>query len=268
MKKVLLIEDLSCHGKCSMTVALPLLSVAGIEVIPLPTAVFSAHTGALKTPSVVDFSAKMGDFLENFRSLALNFEAILVGYSAGKEQIRVIDEFLESLKDRERPLVLVDPAMADHGRMYGKLPKEYPCLMKKLVKKADIITPNLTEALILAGKDFSHLPTTKEEVIELLNVLYEKYHKTIIITGIQTEEALMVFGLSEGEFFETKASKMGKNYSGTGDSFAAVFLAKHLLGSGFYEAMKEATRLTTLAVKNSIEAGMEHLYFESILKEM
>lgn len=267
MKRVLLIEDLSCYGKCSMTVALPLLSVAGIEVIPLPTAVFSAHTGALKVPSIVDFSAKMGNFLENFRSLELRFDAILVGYSAGKEQLRVIDEFLEGLKDEKRSLVLVDPAMADHGRMYGKLPKDYPELMRNLAKKADILTPNLTEALILAERDFSSLPTTKEEVIELVNFLYGKYKKDLVITGVQTEEALLVVGISEGEMFETNARKMEKNYSGTGDSFAALFLAKLLSGVSFHEAMAEATRLTTLAVKNSIEEGMENLYFESILKE-
>lgn len=267
MKRVLLIEDLSCYGKCSMTVALPLFSVEGIEAIPLPTAIFSSHTGVSREAEIVDFSGYMRKFIEHFRRIGLCFDAVLIGYSYGKAQLDEIEKFFESYEN-EKPLILIDPAMADHGKMYGKLPDDYSERMKNLVQKADIMTPNLTEALILADEDYKELPEEKEKIEDLLVLLYEKYKKEIIITGARVEEELLVMGVSEGKLYETKTDFIGKHYSGTGDAFAALFLSEYLQTKCFETAMKEATRLTSLAVKKSMESKREYLYIEGILHEI
>lgn len=268
MKRVLLIEDLSCYGKCSMTVALPLFSAAGIEVVPLPTAIFSTHTGVSRLTESVDFSEKMKAFISHFKSIDLKFDAILIGYSYGNRQLQEIGKFLDGLKKDDKPFVLVDPAMADHGKMYGKLPVDYSLHMKELIKKADILTPNLTEALILANQDYTSLPTEKEKIADLLFLLYEKYKKELIITGAHIGSEIFVLGISEGKLYETKTAFIGKNYSGTGDAFATLFLTEIVKGKSFDVAMKEAAKLTSLAVKKSMEEGKDHLYFEGILYEI
>lgn len=268
MKRVLLIEDLSCYGKCSMTVALPIFAVSEIEVVPLPTAIFSTHTGISKDSIIVDFSTMMKDFLNHYQGLSLRFDAILIGYSFGEEQIRKISKLLDELDGENKPLVLVDPAMADNGKMYGKLPPDYPGRMRELVKKADILTPNLTEALLLAGEDCSLLPTEQEAVTALMWRLYENYKKDIVITGIHTGGELLVLGISKGKLYTCKTPFMEKNFSGTGDAFASIFLAKYLKSEDFEKSMCEATKLTSLAVKNSIEKQMDNLYVESILKSI
>lgn len=268
MKRIMLIEDISCYGKCSMTVALPIFSVSEIEVVPLPTAVFSAHTGVGASPAVVDFGENIEDFFSQFKGLNLNFDAILVGYSLGERQLGAVDAILGHYKTEKKPIVLVDPAMADHGKLYGKLSKAYPEKMKNLAKKADIITPNLTEALLLAERDCTRLTVSPEEVKNLLETLNERYQAQIVITGIQMEDELMVAGLSRGQYYEIKTERVERNYSGTGDAFASLFLAGLLRGKEFEASMKEAANLTSLAVKNSMEKGLSHLYFESILREI
>lgn len=268
MKRVLLIEDLSSFGKCSMAVAMPALVMGGIEVTFLPTAIFSTHTGISKEAVAVDFSEKMEEFLRHWESLSLTFDAILVGYSYGERQLEEISGFLNKIKNEKAPFLLIDPAMADHGRMYGKLPKNYGELMKDFVRMGDVMTPNLTEAMLLADRDYSILPETREEILEILEILHQKYQEDVVITGVKLKDGMYVFGKSNQEIVEYRTECFEKSYSGTGDLFAAIFLVGMLRKKGFEIALQEAGRLTSLAVKNSILQGMDTLYFESVLKEI
>ena len=266
-KKVLLIEDISCYGKCSTTVAYPILSVAGFEVSLLPTAIFSAHTGISKDIAFLDFAGGMKGILNSWESLDLNYDAVLIGYSFGKKQLKILKDFLEKNKQR---LVILDPAMAENGRLYSKLPEDYPMAVKEMIKYCDYLTPNITEAFMLAEKPYHKGPYVRTEIMELLIILYGKYRKNVIITGIEAvDNKLMVMAIDDsGDIYRYETEKINRSYSGTGDVYAAVLLDGLLKGRDFQTSVKEAMELTTRAVMLSAAGSYEKLYFEGILKEL
>ena len=128
-KRVLLVEDISCYGKCSTTVALPILSVAGFEVNLLPTAIFSAHTGISTDIAFLDFSGGMKGIIDSWETMDISYDAVLIGYSFGTKQLEILTSFLEKKKPK---IVILDPAMAEIGKLYSKLPEDYPVAMKEL----------------------------------------------------------------------------------------------------------------------------------------
>ena len=266
-KKVLLIEDISCYGKCSTTVAYPILSVAGFEVSLLPTAIFSAHTGISKDIAFLDFAGGMKGILNSWESLDLNYDAVLIGYAFGKKQLEILKDFLEKNKQR---LVILDPAMAENGRLYSKLPEDYPMAVKEMIKYCDYLTPNITEAFMLAEKPYHKGPYVRTEIMELLIILYGKYRKNVIITGIEAvDNKLMVMAIDDsGDIYRYETEKINRSYSGTGDVYAAVLLDGLLKGRDFQTSVKEAMELTTRAVMLSAAGSYEKLYFEGILKEL
>ena len=266
-KKVLLIEDISCYGKCSTTVAYPILSVAGFEVSLLPTAIFSAHTGISKAIAFLDFAGGMKGILNSWESLDLNYDAVLIGYAFGKKQLEILKDFLENNKQR---LVILDPAMAENGRLYSKLPEDYPMAVKEMIKYCDYLTPNITEAFMLAEKPYHKGPYVRTEIMELLIILYGKYRKNVIITGIEAvDNKLMVMAIDDsGDIYRYETEKINRSYSGTGDVYAAVLLDGLLKGRDFQTSVKEAMELTTRAVMLSAAGSYEKLYFEGILKEL
>ncbi len=266
-KRVLLIEDISCYGKCSTTVALPVLSVAGYEVSILPTAIFSAHTGISADIAFLDFAGGMKGILNSWESMNISYDAVLIGYAFGKKQLKILADFLESNRQK---IVILDPAMAENGRLYSKLPEDYPVAMKEIIKYCDYLTPNITEAFMLAGKPYHKGPYVRTEIMELLIILYGKYRKNVIITGIETvDNKLMVMAIDDnGDIYKYKADKINRNYSGTGDVYAALLLDGLLKGRDFQTSVKEAMELTTRAVMLSMAGNYEKLYFEGILKEL
>lgn len=266
-KSVLLVEDISCYGKCSTTVAFPILSVAGFEVYLLPTAIFSAHTGISKDIAFLDFAGGMKGILNSWDSMEMNYDGVLIGYAFGKKQLEILTDFLEKNKQR---LVILDPAMAENGRLYSKLPEDYPNAMKELIKYCDYLTPNITEAFMLAEKPYHKGPYVRTEIMELLIILYGKYRKNVIITGIESvDNKLMVMAIDDsGDIYKYKTEKISRNYSGTGDVYAALLLDGLLKGRDFQTSVKEAMELTTRAVMLSTAGNYENLYFEGILKEL
>ena len=266
-KRVLLVEDISCFGKCSTTVALPILSVAGYEVSILPTAIFSAHTGISKDIAFLDFAGGMKGILNSWESLNIDYDGVLIGYAFGKKQIEVLMDFLEK---KEQKLVILDPAMAENGRLYSKLPEDYPIAMRELIKYCDYLTPNITEAFMLAEKPYHKGPYVRTEIIELLIILYGKYRKHVIITGIEAvDNKIMVMAIdNKGDIYQYETGRINRNYSGTGDVYATILLDGLLKGRGFETSIKEAMELTSRAVLLSTAGNYDELYFEGILKEL
>lgn len=265
-KKILLIEDISCFGKCSVTVALPIMAAAGVEASVLPTAIFSTHTGISKEAVKVNFSEQMKEFTEHWDKTGISFDGILTGYAAGEAQLKIMGEYLKRHKNIPS---LIDPAMADNGKLYGGFSENYVSLMKEFCAYADYITPNLTEAAMLAGTVFHEPPYERTEIFEILNILQNKYKNTVIITGVKlTDGSFAVIGNSKEVNPECAVPYVEKNYSGTGDAFAAIFFAKIMTGSTFETALESAARLTSDAVCKSFENGADNLYFEAILGEL
>ena len=160
LKRVAAIHDLSGFGKCSLTVALPILSAAGIETSAMPTAILSTNTGGFTGFTYLDTTSEMRPFTKHLESLDIRFDAIYTGFLGSFEQLDIVNEFFGTFK-REDNLILVDPVMADNGELYKIFTPDFALGMRKLCEKADIIVPNITEACLLLGETYQDGPYTK-----------------------------------------------------------------------------------------------------------
>lgn len=253
MKNVPLIaavNDLSGFGRCSLTVAIPILSSMGYQVCPMPTALLSAHTG-YPNPEVRDFTADMGAFLTHWEQLGLSFDAVYSGFLGDAAQVDILEPFMREHKQRGA-LCVVDPAMADHGQLYAGCTPELARNMRRLVALASVTTPNLTEACLLT--DILYTDVVNEQGIadcKRLQTLGEQLLslgcEAVVITGVHTED-----GMLENWVFErgeepriVRAPRVGKNFAGTGDVFSSVLCGELLHGA----SLSEATERTAAFVR-------------------
>ncbi|MCM1165268.1 MAG: pyridoxamine kinase [Lachnospiraceae bacterium] len=248
MKRIATIQDFSCVGKCSLTVALPIISAAGIECCGIPTAVLSNHTGF---PSFYsrDLTEDIPKICGQLGVHGIAFDAISTGYIASISQMSLIEGFIREFR-REKTLVFVDPVMGDYGRLYSQITPQYAEKMRGLCAHADIITPNLTEAYMLLGRAYSNDPD-EEELRGLLRGLSELGAETVVITGIQRGDEIGCAALCGGELLEAYAQRRDVRCSGTGDIFSSALLSAILREKGFERALEvavefvgEAARLT------------------------
>ena len=181
--KVLAINDISCVGRCSLTVALPIISSAMIECSILPTAILSTHTGGFTGFTFADFTDEMTKIANHWKSLDIKFDSIYTGFLGSIDQVEVVKHIVEMFKTSSNKLI-VDPAMADNGEMYKIFNNEFAMEMKKLCIGADVIMPNITEACFLAGVDYKKGPYTKEYIDLLVNKLGELNIKNLVLTGV------------------------------------------------------------------------------------
>lgn len=248
-KRILTIQDISCVGQCSMTVALPILSACGHECCILPTALLSTHTGGFGKPAVMHNTA-VADMVRHWKENDITFDAILVGYlgsiSAVEQTEAIIGTMLAS-----GGVSIVDPAMADHGKLYSGFNEEYARAMGRLCRKADIILPNITEAAMLSGTEY------REELSEdyVHTLLQATNHPRVILTGAAYREGETGIALWEhGKMRHYGHPKLGKSYHGTGDMFAAAFTGALMQGLDAMEAVKTAADFVCLSIENTIKA--------------
>lgn len=246
-KRVLTIQDISCLGQCSMTVALPILSACGHETCILPTAVLSTHTGGFGKPVVQHLS--VDGFWHHWKEQGIGFDCILVGYLGSISAIETVSQILDQML-APGGIAIVDPAMADHGKLYSGFDGAYAEAMKKLCEKADIILPNITEAAMMAGMEY--VGNFDAEYID--NLIEKIPGKDVVLTGVgfspnRTGAAVRRGG--ELTFFETP--KVGKSYSGTGDMFAACFAGALMQEKTMEEAASIACRFVLRAIEATVE---------------
>ena len=241
--RVATLQDFSCFGRCSLTVALPVISAAGAEVCAIPTEILSAHTGGLGEPSVLSLGEMPEKTIEHWLSLGLTFDVIYTGYLANARQA----ELAERLADAFCPkgaLLAVDPAMADSGRLYGGLDERVVSGMKRLCARADVILPNLTEAALLTGSDYDPSPD-ESAVVGLIDKLLALGAKSVIITGVSRERgmtgaAVKAAGVSETEYIT--AEKVEGSFHGSGDLFASVVVSALALELGRFGGLDNRRR--------------------------
>lgn len=243
-KRILTIQDISCVGQCSMTVALPILSACGHETCILPTAVLSTHTGGFGKPVVQHLS--VDGIWRHWKEQGIRFDVILVGYLGSLSAIETVSEILEEML-APAGISIVDPAMADHGKLYSGFDNTYAAAMGKLCEKADIMLPNITEAAMLAGMEYREA-FDEAYVRELLSKLEGR---DIVLTGVgftpdQTGAAVR----RGGEVSFVHSPRIGKSYHGTGDLFAACFTGALMQG----KSMEKAVEIACGFVRRSIEA--------------
>lgn len=261
MKKVVTIQDISCFGKCSLTVALPVISAMGIETAVIPTAVLSTHTGGFKNFTFRDLTSDIPDIAAHWKSLGLKFNAIYTGYLGSKEQIRIVSDFFDDFGTDDN-FIVCDPAMADGGKLYTGFTGDFVDEMKKLCGKADYIIPNMTEAAFLLG-----IPYTEEYdrayAEDILRRLAELGCPVPVLTGVRFDkekQGAAAYDSRTGEFFYSFRNNIDRTVHGTGDIFSSVFTGAIALGKSLQEAIDISVNYTADCIEATLDCFDEQWY--------
>ncbi len=251
-KRVMAINDISCFGKCSLTVALPILSAAGCEACPIPTALLSTHTGGFDGYTFKNLDDQIVPICEHWKKHNIGFDAIYSGYLGSFKQLELVKRMIDDFSG-ENIKVLVDPVMGDNGRLYAGFSEEFSEGMLELCKKADIIVPNITEASYMLKLEYKEI-YNEAEICDILNKFMQIGIKNIVITGIHMEGDIIASAVCEaGEMTFHKRGMIGGMYHGTGDVFASALLSAVLSGKD----LKSATDVAVDFVCRSIEVTRE-----------
>ena len=269
--KILTIQDISCFGQCSITVALPVVSAFGIETAILPSAVLSTHTSGFTDFTVRDLTEDLPEIKKHWEKEGIDFDAIYTGFIASIEQLDYIKDIIDS---RLKPggLVFVDPAMADHGEFYNGFDQEFADKMGELCKLGDYILPNTTEACYILHKPWKE-EFTKEEMLEMANELSEFTKRYVILKGDthkENELGMIVLDKQENTCEIVYNERIDYVSHGTGDVFASAFVGSTMVGKTPTAAAKVAGEFTKMAIEKTI-GDENHWYgvkFEQAIPEL
>jgi len=268
-KRILTVQDISCVGQCSLTVALPILSACGVETAILPSAVLSTHTGGFTGFTVRDLSADMPAIMKHWNKENIKFDAFYTGYLGSKEQIDYVkDIFVTTAKQNAKKIV--DPAFADNGNLYYGFDMEYVAAMRKLCAVADVVLPNISEAAFLTEMEYK---TEYDEayIIDLSKALVDMGAKTVVMTGVgykSGKTGIAVFENGKIDYYEH--DKISKGSHGTGDIYASAFTGALMRGKSLFESAKIAADYTVKCIENTI-GDPDHWYgvkFETALGDL
>ena len=267
-RKILTIQDISCVGQCSLTVALPILSAAGMETCILPSAVLSTHTAGFSGYTVRDLTADIPGIAAHWKKENIRFDALYTGYLGSTEQIAYVKDIAAELLS-DGGSVIVDPAMADNGKLYPAFDAAYVEAMKSLAFSADIILPNITEACFLTGTEYRE-QYDRAYIDSLLDSLTACGAKTVVLTGVGFDaEHTGVIVRKKGETRYYEHRKIAKGCHGTGDVYAAAFVGALENGLGAYDAAVLAADYTVRSIEVT-QGDAAHWYgvkFELVLPE-
>ncbi len=262
-KKILTMQDLSCVGQCSLTVALPVLSAYGIETCVLPTAVLSNHT-MFKSWSYLDLTAEIKNIFKYWEGNNFRFDAFLLGYLGKAELMKTAEECFDKFS-ADGAQVIIDPVFADNGMIYPGFDMNYVKEMRGLLKRADVILPNVTEACFLTDTEYREA-YDGGFVLSLAEKLYGLNGKTVIITGVEQEGKIGEFIYGGGKTEYVLFKKEPRKRHGTGDIFASVFTANYLGGKSLADCCGAASRFVIDCLKTTDEDHFYGVNFERVLK--
>ena len=265
MKRVLTVQDISCVGKCSLTAAIPVISAMGIEVCPLPTAILSNHT-AFSSFSFLDLTDKIPEILNEWKKQGFHFDAIYTGYLGSIKQIDLVHKIFDEFAQNDT-LVVIDPCMADNGKLYTGFSQDFVKQMAKLCGRANVILPNMTEACFLVNQDYDFLVQTNESITKVMAKLLSLGAQQVILKGVEfSKEKIGVAYCSQKLFdnnFSTNENNMedmniyfhhryDENFHGTGDVFASAVTGALVLKKD----IKDAVKIACDFVQESIECTL------------
>lgn len=267
MKRVLTMQDMSCFGKCSVTVALPLISAFCHEVVAVPTAILSTHTGPyFKNYYVKDLTEDIEKIVNHLSTLHESFDCIYTGYLCEGEQTKIVKESILKLKT-ENTIIVVDPAMADEGKLYPGFSSVHINNMKELCKIADVSIPNITEAAMMAN--YTLKENNINEALEIIKILKKEGFKSIVITSVKEDDLLGVVVSDENNnIFKCFNKQIDINLHGTGDVFASLFVGEYLRCKDINRAVEFAVKFTIQAINLTLPDLHKHYYsveFEKII---
>lgn len=254
MKRVMSIQDISCIGKCSLTVALPIISAAGIETAIVPTAVLSTHT-QFKGFTFRDLTDDMEPIRDHWIKEGFKFDAIYTGYLGSERQIDIVKSYFDSFSS-ESTYKVVDPAMADGGKLYVGFDEHFTRQMGRLCGSADIILPNISEAALMLGEEYPGEDAGEETVKGLILKLAELGSKIVVITGVTLADGSFGFigyNTESKEFFKYGTEKVPHKSHGTGDVFASAFTGALVNGFSVLDSLSIAADYTARCIKNTFE---------------
>ena len=254
-KRVLAIHDISCFGRCSLTVALPIISSVGAECTVIPTAVLSTHTGGFTGFTYRDLTEDIVPIVDHWKTLDLKFDAIYTGFLGSFEQIAIVADTIDRLN--EDTMIVVDPVMADNGKLYTIFPKEFPMEMRKVCSRADVLMPNITEATLLLGEEYKEGPYTPEYIEGLMKRLTELGPRKIILTGVYFDDVKLgaaTYDADTGEKSYYFCDKIPGYYHGTGDVFGSAVVAALIRGRSLPDASRIAVDYTVGSIQRTYDA--------------
>lgn len=247
------VHDLSGFGRCSLTVALPVLSCMGVQVSCLPTAILSTHTGGFQGYTFRDLTADMKPFYQHWQKEGFQFDALYTGYLGSAEQIDLVADMISRFRRAEN-IILVDPVMGDHGKLYSLYTAEMAAGMKRLCAQADVIVPNMTEAAFLTGMEYQKGPHEWAYLQELCERLLDLGAKKVVLTGVIPSPGQVGPACHDGQKMEIYApNRVNAQYDGTGDLFASVLLGALMHDWPLMDAARLAADFTRECVERSLK---------------
>jgi pyridoxine kinase len=267
VQRVAAIHDLSGFGRASLTVIIPILSRMGIQVCPLPTAVLSTHS-KYKNFHFVDLTEHLAPMIEHWKKLELEFDAIYSGFLGSYQQIEIVKQFIDTFQKPEQ-LVVVDPVIGDDGKIYTPLSQDHVKEMRSLIEKADVITPNLTEASLLLNKKYPETISTSQ-IKEWILELSEKGPQIVVVTSVPESKyknitSTIAYNKKDQRYWKVSVNYLPANYPGTGDAFASVITGSLLQGDSMPIALDRAVKFTTMGVRATF--GYDYNSDQGILLE-
>lgn len=252
MKRVMSIQDISCLGKCSLTVALPIISAFGVETCIVPTAILSTHT-QFNNFTFRDLTGDLDEIRKHWKNEDFVFDAIYTGYLGSKEQIDIVINYFDTFKT-DNNIIIVDPAMADDGKLYTGFDSDFPLIMSRLCSKADIILPNISEAAFMLGEEYPGEDCDHKTIKTLLLRLSKLGSKKVVITGVKGPHdtfGFMGYDTESEEFFEGFTKEVKYRSHGTGDVFASTFTGALMKDYSVKEALMLAAEFTCRCIEDT-----------------
>lgn len=268
--RVAAIHDLSGFGRCSLTVAIPILSAMGIQCCPLPTAFLSTHTGGFEGFTFLDMTDEMPKVSAHWASLGLEFQAIYSGFLGSERQISIVADFIRRFR-RPETLVVVDPVMGDYGRVYQTYTPGMCAGTARLAELADVITPNLTEAALLLGCPYESLPSGEAGCREIVERLSLEGRRSVVLTGAAAEPDLtgaVCFDAATGRTGAVLTERVPREFHGTGDVFASVLTGALVAGEDLFASARRAVDFVRVCGERTAAQGLpmrEGVDFEPLL---
>lgn len=268
VKKVAAIHDLSGFGRASLTAIIPILSSMGVQVCPLPTAILSNHTGGFENFSFVDFTDHMQEYIDQWKALNLDFDCIYSGFLGSERQIQIVSDFIDDFSTPDN-MVVVDPVLGDNGALYSTMTDELVSGMRKLVAKADIITPNFTEVSLLLGEPYEE-KTTDEKMKKWLKRLSDMGPEIVVTTSVPDQGEgkdtnVVAYDRSCDTYWKIQCRYIPASYPGTGDAYTSVMIGSLLDGDSLPIALDKGVQFITQAIKASY--GFDYPNREGVLLE-
>lgn len=257
-KRILAVHDISCIGRCSITVALPMLSAAGLETSILPTSILSTHTGGLAGYTYRDLLDDVDPMMDHWKGLGVQFDGIFTGWLGTHKHILKMHRLLDLFSDTS-PRVMIDPVMGDNGRLYATLDEDYVREMRAFCKRAHLMLPNITEAALLTGTEYPADGYDKDYIGEMLRRLGDMGCDTVVLTGVSLEPGRIGAAAMDasGNTYYWDSPFVQGCWHGAGDVFASALLAADIKGMPLDNALKLAVDFTAKCIRRTCDAGTD-----------